>query len=72
MADHQTGLISRLLRHWTVGDEKVLTKLLLLDYDELRRVARAHLRRERADYTLQSTALVHEAYLRLLSRGHSS
>jgi len=66
MADDQTGLVSRLLRHWTEGDEKALTELLPLVYDELRRVARAHLRRERADHTLQSTALVHEAYLRLL------
>jgi RNA polymerase sigma factor (TIGR02999 family) len=66
MVDEQTGPVSRLLRHWTEGDEKALTELLPLVYDELRRVARAHLTRERADHTLQSTALVHEAYLRLL------
>jgi RNA polymerase sigma factor (TIGR02999 family) len=66
MAEDQTGLISRLLRHWSEGDEKALTELLPLVYDELRRVARAHLRNERPDHTLQSTALVHEAYLRLL------
>jgi RNA polymerase sigma factor (TIGR02999 family) len=66
MADEQTGPVSRLLRHWVEGDEKALPELLPLVYDELKRVARAHLRRERPDHTLQSTALVHEAYLRLL------
>jgi len=55
-----------LLRHWTKGDQKALTELLPLVYDELRRVARQHLQRERPDHTLQSTALVHEAFLRLM------
>ena len=66
MTDDQSGLVSQLLRHWTEGDKKALAELLPLVYNELRRVARFHLRRERPDHTLQSTALVHEAYLRLL------
>jgi RNA polymerase sigma factor (TIGR02999 family) len=66
MTDDQSGLVSQLLRHWTEGDKNALAELLPLVYNELRRVARFHLRRERPDHTLQSTALVHEAYLRLL------
>jgi RNA polymerase sigma factor (TIGR02999 family) len=66
MTDDQSGLVSRLLGDWSGGDEKALAELLPLVYDELRRVARSHLQRERPDHTLQSTALVHEAYLRLL------
>jgi RNA polymerase sigma factor (TIGR02999 family) len=66
MADDPTGHVTQLLRHWNKGDSKALTELLPLVYDELRRVARAQLWRERADHTLQSTALVHEAYLRLM------
>jgi RNA polymerase sigma factor (TIGR02999 family) len=66
MADDQPSQVSELLRHWAQGDEKALTKLLPLVYKELRQIAHYHLRRERAGHTLQSTALVHEAYLRLL------
>jgi RNA polymerase sigma factor (TIGR02999 family) len=66
MTDDQSGLVSQLLGHWSAGDEKALEDLLPLVYNELRRVARFHLHRERPDHTLQSTALVHEAYLRLL------
>jgi RNA polymerase sigma factor (TIGR02999 family) len=66
MTDDQSGLVSQLLRHWTEGDKNALAELLPMVYNELRRVARFHLRRERPDHTLQSTALVHEAYLRLL------
>jgi RNA polymerase sigma factor (TIGR02999 family) len=66
MTDDPSGLVSQLLGHWSAGDEKALEDLLPLVYNELRRVARFHLQRERPDHTLQSTALVHEAYLRLL------
>jgi RNA polymerase sigma factor (TIGR02999 family) len=66
MTDDQSGLVSQLLHHWAEGDKNALAELLPLVYNELRRVARSHLRRERPDHTLQSTALVHEAYLRLL------
>jgi RNA polymerase sigma factor (TIGR02999 family) len=66
MSDNPSGEVTRLLRDWRAGDDKALTELLPLVYGELRRVARAQLHRERADHTLQSTALVHEAYIRLL------
>lgn len=66
MPDEPSHDVSRLLQHWADGDEQALEKLLPLVYDELRRVARRQLRQERPDHTLQSTALVHEAYLRLL------
>jgi RNA polymerase sigma factor (TIGR02999 family) len=58
--------VSRLLQHWVDGKPQALEQLLPLVYDELRRVARNQLRRERTDHTMQSAALVHEAYLRLL------
>src|SRR5215813_1714671 len=57
--------ISELLARWKAGDEDFLRPLLPLFYNELRRVAHYQLRKERRDHTLQSTALVHEAYLRL-------
>jgi RNA polymerase sigma factor (TIGR02999 family) len=66
MPEDQSGVVSQLLLHWAKGDEKALGALLPLVYNELRRIARHQLRRERSDHTLQSTALVHEAYLRLL------
>jgi RNA polymerase sigma factor (TIGR02999 family) len=50
---------------WSRGDEAALEKLTPYVYDELRRLADAYLRNERPDHTLQATALVHEAYLRL-------
>jgi RNA polymerase sigma factor (TIGR02999 family) len=61
----QTG-ITGLLRAWRQGNEQALEDLLPIVYDELRRIARQHLRRERPGLTLQPTALVHEAYLRLV------
>jgi RNA polymerase sigma factor (TIGR02999 family) len=66
LSNKQSDDVTQLLRNWTQGDEKALTELLPLVYNELRRVARAQLQRERPDHTLQSTALVHEAYMRLL------
>lgn len=58
--------VSELLMKWQAGDANALETLLPLVYNELRRLARHHLRRERPDHTLQSTDLVHEAYLRLI------
>jgi RNA polymerase sigma-70 factor, ECF subfamily len=58
--------ISRLLKAWNSGDQTALDRLTPLVYDELRRMARRHLRKERPDHTLQTSALVHEAYLRLV------
>ena len=57
--------ITKLLFRWREGDQDALQQLMPLVYDELRRLARHYLRQERTDHTLQSTALVHEAYLRL-------
>src|SRR3954454_13623299 len=59
-----TGLLVR----WRSGDREALDALTPLVYDELRRLARAYLRRERPDHTLESTALVHEAYMRLIDQ----
>lgn len=58
--------ITRLLQDWRDGDGKALNILLPRVYKELRRLARHQLRNERPDHTLQSAALVHEAYLRLV------
>jgi RNA polymerase sigma factor (TIGR02999 family) len=58
-----------LFRSWRSGDDEALHRLLPLVYEELRRVARHHLRRERPDHTLQTTALINEAYLRLIDQG---
>lgn len=59
---------SGLLHAWSKGDVKAREKLMPLVYEELRRRAAAYLRRERADHTLQPTALVNEAYLRLIGQ----
>lgn len=66
MPDDQPGQVTELLRHWKQGDEQALRALVPLVYGELRRLAHYYLRSERPDHTLQSTALVHEAYLRLV------
>src|SRR5262245_4615630 len=62
----QPSEVTRLLRGWRDGDRAALDALLPLVYEELRRLAHAHLRKERPDHTLQSAALVNEAYLRLI------
>ena len=58
--------ISALIRAWGEGDETALGRLTPLIYSELRRMAKAYMRRQRAGQTLQATALVHEAYLHLV------
>src|SRR3954470_5000441 len=63
-----TGEVTRLLQDWTSGNREALDKLLPLVYDELRRLAHSYLTRERPDHTLQTTALVHEAYLKLMDQ----
>lgn len=60
--------VSALLMKWRSGDQEALQVLIPLVYQELRRIAQHHLRQERPDHTLQSTALVHEAYLRLVKQ----
>jgi RNA polymerase sigma factor (TIGR02999 family) len=61
--------ISNLLTKWRAGDPEALQALIPLVYQELRHIAQHHLSQERSDHTLQSTALVHEAYLRLMKQG---
>ena len=58
--------ISHLLHEWSAGEERALEELTPLVYEELRRQAARYLRRERRGHTLQTTALIHEAYLRLV------
>jgi RNA polymerase sigma factor (TIGR02999 family) len=60
--------VTQLLESWSNGDREALERLMPLVYDELHRLARRYLRRERSDHTLQSTALVHEAYLRMVDQ----
>ncbi len=57
-----------LLRDWGAGDRRALDQLVPAVYEELRRLAGRYLRLERGEHTLQSTALVHEAYLRLIDQ----
>jgi RNA polymerase sigma factor (TIGR02999 family) len=60
--------VTRLLADWSQGDREALDRLMPLVYDELRRLADSYLRRERRDHTLQPTALVHEAFVRLVGQ----
>jgi RNA polymerase sigma factor (TIGR02999 family) len=66
MCEDQPGQVTALLRHWRQGDQEAVNVLLPLVYKELRRLAHYHMQSEREDHSLQSTALVHEAYLRLI------
>ena len=60
--------VCELLVRWQAGDSSALDSLIPLVYTELRKLARAYLRQERPDHTLQSAALVHEAYIRLAGK----
>ena len=66
MSDSSIPSTAELFQRWRDGDNSALHNLLPLVYEELRRIARRHLRGERSDHTLQTTALIHEAYLRLV------
>ena len=66
MSEPSTHEVTALLLAWNQGDQTALEKLTPLVYQELRRLARGYMGRERAEHTLQATALVHEAYLRLI------
>jgi RNA polymerase sigma factor (TIGR02999 family) len=63
-----TSTTTQLLMQWSQGDQEALQQLMPLVYSELRRLAAGYLRHERAGHTLQPTALVHEAYLRLIDQ----
>lgn len=65
MGSASSDEVSNLLRNWGTGDRTVVEALLPVMYNELRRLAHAQLRQQRPNHTLQTTALVHEAYLRL-------
>lgn len=60
--------VTQILIDWNEGSPGAADRLMPLVYDELRQLARGYLRRERSDHTLQATALVHEAYLRLVDQ----
>jgi RNA polymerase sigma factor (TIGR02999 family) len=66
--DGQTpqGEVSAILRAWSDGDPGALDRLTPIVYDELRRLARLYMRRERPDHSLQASSLVNEAYMRLV------
>jgi RNA polymerase sigma factor (TIGR02999 family) len=68
MNNKPAGEVTQLLLRWRAGDEAALTALLPLVYEELRSLARRHLRHERGSHTLQRTALVHEAFLRIVDQ----
>lgn len=65
---NQSQSVTGLLQSWSQGDRSALDQLTPLVHAELRRLAASYLRRERRDHTLQPTALVHEAYLRLVDQ----
>ncbi len=62
------GEVTRLLLKWRAGDQSALASLVPLVYEELRALARQHLNREQGPHTLQRTALVHEAFLRMVDQ----
>ena len=66
MEDSSQVEITQLLQAWGNGDAKALDRLAPVVYDELRRMAHHYMRRENSDNSLQATALVHEAYLKLV------
>ena len=69
MEAHSAEAVTQLLVKWSDGDATALDKLMPLVYDELKILARTYMRRERNNLTLEPTALVHEAYVRLVAEG---
>jgi len=67
-----TEAVTRILQEWSQGDEGAPARLMPLVYEELRRRAAEYLRRERPDHTLQATALVHEAYLKMVDQSRAN
>lgn len=68
MPDQPHGQVTQLLLRWRAGDQAALQALMPLVYEELRALARRHLSRERGAHTLQRTALVHEAFMRMVDQ----
>jgi len=69
MQPSSTHEVTGLLRAWSGGDQEALQKLTPLVYQQLHRIAQRYMAAERSDHTLQATALIHEAYLRLVDVG---
>src|SRR6476469_3493276 len=65
-----SGQVTQMLRAWAAGDATALDSLVPMVEAELRRLARRYMARERRDHTLQTTALVHEAFIRLAGAQH--
>ncbi len=72
MTSSSSGEVSQLLQDWNDGDETALEKLMPLVYKELHRMARFYMARESPGHTLQTTALVNEAYVRLVDSAHAN
>jgi RNA polymerase sigma factor (TIGR02999 family) len=72
MSASPPGDVTHLLARWTEGDGSALDELMAIVYSELRKIADGYLHHERSDHTLQPTALVHEAWLRLVKQDHPS
>jgi RNA polymerase sigma factor (TIGR02999 family) len=70
MATASPGAVTELLRAWSDGDDGALERLMPIVEAELRRLARGYMRRERREHTLQATALVNEAFLKLTGARH--
>src|SRR5262245_17922230 len=70
MATASPGAVTELIRAWSDGDDSALDRLMPIVEAELRRLARGYMRRERREHTLQVTALVNEAFLRLTGARH--
>src|SRR5690349_16629986 len=68
MKDSESANLTQMLEQWGSGDQDSLNRLLPIVEDELHRIARRHMRKERPGHTLQTTALVNEAYLRLIDQ----
>jgi RNA polymerase sigma factor (TIGR02999 family) len=67
-SDSAKHTITRMLQEWNDGKREIINDLMPLVYDELHRQAKRYLSRERVDHTLQTTALIHEAYLKLIDQ----
>ena len=67
-SDTQAHEVTQLLISWSDGDQNALDELMPLIYRTLQKIAHSHLNRERSSHTLQTTALVHEAYLKMINQ----
>lgn len=68
MNTQHSNQVTKLLHDWSKGNKAALDQLMPVVYGELRRLANSYLRGERSDHTLQATALIHEAYIRLIDQ----